>query len=52
MWTSVRQLIKSGGVKSLFAGIVPTFMKTIPAVAIVASVTGSLNGHFKKQNIE
>jgi hypothetical protein len=50
MWTSVRQLVRQGGVKSLFAGLVPTFMKTIPAVAVVASVTGSLNGYFKKRN--
>jgi hypothetical protein len=50
MWTSVKRLVNKGGVKSLFAGILPTFMKTIPAIAIVSSVTGSLNGYFKKQN--
>ena len=51
MWTSVRQLVNKGGVKSLFAGILPTYMKTISAIAIVASVTGSLNSYFKKQNV-
>ena len=50
MWTSVKQLVKEGGIKSLFAGIIPTYMKTIPAIAIFSSVAGSLNGYFKKQN--
>ena len=49
-WLSIRQIVRNGGVKSLFAGIIPTFLKTVPTVATVALVTGSINQYFKQQN--
>ena len=49
-WTALRQTINQHGFKSLFSGIIPTFMKTLPTVAIVALMTGSINSYFKKSN--
>jgi hypothetical protein len=49
-WLAMKQIAKQHGYKSLFAGIVPTFIKTIPTVSIVAVVTGSINSYFKKSN--
>lgn len=50
MWLSMNHLIKSHGWRSLFAGIGPTFIKTIPTVGTVALITNMINGHYKKQN--
>lgn len=49
MWASARQLVKNNGVKSLFAGLVPTYLKIIPTVAVFACVSQSLNAYFKKK---
>jgi solute carrier family 25 phosphate transporter 23/24/25/41 len=49
-WLSMKSLVKTHGIRSLFAGIVPTFVKTIPTVAIVATVKGTLNAHYKEEN--
>lgn len=49
-WIALKQTINQHGFKSLFSGIVPTFMKTLPTVAVVALVTGSINSYFKKAN--
>jgi len=51
-WLALRQTVRTHGIGSLFAGIVPTFMKTVPSVATIAVVTGSINTFFKKKNRE
>jgi hypothetical protein len=49
-WLAMRSVVDAQGIRSLYAGIGTTFVKTIPAVGIVAAVTGSLNGYFKEKN--
>jgi len=51
-WLSMKNLVGQHGYRALFAGIVPTFVKTIPAVAIVAAVKGKMNSYFKEQNMQ
>ena len=46
-WLSVARGL---GVRSLFAGIVPTYAKTVPAVATVSCVCVSMNTWFKQAN--
>eukprot|EP00518_Triparma_eleuthera_P013605 CAMPEP_0182477894 /NCGR_PEP_ID=MMETSP1319-20130603/31620_1 /TAXON_ID=172717 /ORGANISM="Bolidomonas pacifica, Strain RCC208" /LENGTH=450 /DNA_ID=CAMNT_0024679177 /DNA_START=64 /DNA_END=1412 /DNA_ORIENTATION=+ len=38
-WTAMREVVKREGFRSLFAGIVPTYMKVFPAVAIAMTTT-------------
>ena len=35
-WLALRRVVKDGGGRGLFAGIVPTYMKVMPATAIGA----------------
>ena len=46
--TAMRQIIKREGVRSLFNGIIPTFAKVLPAVAIGMTVTKELIGKAKE----
>lgn len=50
MWIAARQIVRAEGFRSLFAGILPTYIKTVPAIAVVSTVTGGLNMFFKAQN--
>lgn len=49
-WLAIRTVVAKEGVRSLFAGIGPTYAKCMPAVAIAATTTVSLIGFFKAQN--
>ena len=47
---TLRAIVARDGAKALFAGIVPTYLKTVPAVATTATVCVSLVSHFKQAN--
>jgi solute carrier family 25 phosphate transporter 23/24/25/41 len=47
-WLAMRQVVKREGVRSLFAGVVPTYMKVFPAVAIAMTTTKELIGYSKR----
>lgn len=49
-WLAMKSAVKQHGFRSLFAGIVPTFTKTIPAVAIFSYVANTINGRFREIN--
>ena len=40
------------GSRSLFAGIVPTYLKTVPAVGITAAVAQTAVAEFRSQNAQ
>ena len=41
-WTALQQVVKREGIKTLFNGIVPTYAKVLPAVAIAMTTTKTL----------
>jgi solute carrier family 25 phosphate transporter 23/24/25/41 len=43
-WTALQQVVRREGVRSLFAGIVPTYAKVLPAVAIAMTTTKACIG--------
>ena len=47
---TLRAVVAREGWRALFAGIVPTYLKTVPAVATTATVCVSLVSHFKQAN--
>ena len=49
-WLAVAGAIRAGGVRSLFAGILPSYAKAAPAVAAVATVCASMNAYFRETN--
>ena len=42
-WLALRSVVNSEGPRALFRGIVPSLVKTIPAVGISAAVCGRMN---------
>ena len=44
-WLALRSTIAADGPTSLFRGIVPSLLKTMPAVGISAAVCGRINMH-------
>lgn len=49
-WLSINKVVKERGLRTLFAGITPTFLKTIPAISICSIVTSVLNDFFREVN--
>jgi len=49
-WLALQSVVRSEGVGSLFAGIVPTYVKTIPTAMMGATVCVSLVEYFKGCN--
>ena len=47
-WLALRQVVKQEGLKSLFSGIVPTYAKVIPAVAVAMTTSKELIGAYEK----
>jgi solute carrier family 25 phosphate transporter 23/24/25/41 len=43
-WTALQQVVKREGFRSLFSGIVPTYAKVLPSVAIAMTTTKTLIG--------
>ena len=50
-WVAMRQVVQKEGFRSLFAGLIPTYIKVMPAVAIAMTTTKELIG-FSKRNWE
>ena len=46
-WTALQQVVRREGFRSLFAGIVPTYAKVLPSVAIAMTTTKTLIGASK-----
>jgi solute carrier family 25 phosphate transporter 23/24/25/41 len=49
-WLAIQAVVRKEGVASLFAGIVPTYVKAIPTAMMGATVCVSLVEHFKGAN--
>ena len=49
-WLALRSVMQKEGVRSLFAGIVPTYIKTVPTAMVGATVCVSLVQHFQRQS--
>jgi solute carrier family 25 (mitochondrial phosphate transporter), member 23/24/25/41 len=47
-WVAMRQVVQREGFKSLFAGIIPTYLKVFPSVAIAMTTTKTLIGAHKE----
>mmetsp|Transcript_3932 Transcript_3932/g.11883 ORF Transcript_3932/g.11883 Transcript_3932/m.11883 type:complete len:258 (-) Transcript_3932:25-798(-) len=47
---ALRSIVRREGVGSLFAGIVPTYLKAVPTVAVIAGVTIPITGYFRRLN--
>ncbi|GMI45399.1 hypothetical protein TrCOL_g1582 [Triparma columacea] len=50
-WVAMRQVVQKEGFRSLFSGLIPTYIKVMPAVAIAMTTTKELIG-FSKRNWE
>jgi solute carrier family 25 phosphate transporter 23/24/25/41 len=49
-WLAMKNVVAMHGVRSLYAGIVPTFLKTMPAIGVVSLVTNSINSYYRHHN--
>jgi hypothetical protein len=49
-WLALQSVVRREGVASLWAGILPTYMKTIPTAMAGATVCVTLVEHFKASN--
>lgn len=49
-WLAMRNVVKMHGVRSLYSGIVPTYLKTIPAIGVVSLVSNTINSFFRELN--
>ena len=47
-WLAMRNIVRKEGVKSLFNGILPTYLKVLPAVVIAMTTTKTLISESKK----
>eukprot|EP00520_Triparma_pacifica_P003476 CAMPEP_0118631676 /NCGR_PEP_ID=MMETSP0785-20121206/30_1 /TAXON_ID=91992 /ORGANISM="Bolidomonas pacifica, Strain CCMP 1866" /LENGTH=428 /DNA_ID=CAMNT_0006522379 /DNA_START=27 /DNA_END=1310 /DNA_ORIENTATION=+ len=47
-WVAMRQVVQREGFRSLFAGLFPTYIKVMPAVAIAMTTTKELIGFSKR----
>ena len=47
-WLAMRNIVRKEGVRSLFNGILPTYLKVIPAVVIAMTTTKTLISQSKK----
>lgn len=47
-WLAMRQVVEKEGFRTLFSGIVPTYLKVFPAVAIAMTATKELIGKAKE----
>ena len=50
-WLALQSVVRKEGLASIFAGIVPTYIKTIPTAMVGATVCVSLVDHFKAANV-
>lgn len=47
-WVAMRQVVQREGFRSLFSGLIPTYVKVLPAVAIAMTTTKELIGYSKR----
>lgn len=50
IWNEMKGIVRDRGIKGLYAGLFPTFLKTVPAVATFSFVSEKLTEYFRQQN--
>eukprot|EP00040_Diaphanoeca_grandis_P007583 m.41484 g.41484 ORF g.41484 m.41484 type:complete len:464 (+) comp18828_c0_seq1:39-1430(+) len=50
-WMALTRIVRMGDARSLFAGIVPTYLKVLPATAVAMTVTNSIVIRYKEREI-